>query len=270
MTTVDSLDSAVSDALSAAIESLLTAYGLEELSGWATGLLSSGATSNRIEIELEQQPAFQRRFRAIFARRAADADLPPISAGDILQFERQTAELESFYGLPEGTIDAQEAMINDQGYNELQSAVATEVAFRQSDPETQRIAAEFYGIGGTQGELLGAILNEQVGLPAVQQRIQASQVAAQAQVQGFGELTRLEAEDLAQRGVDVDVARQSFNLLSRSEQLTRDFNRSELLSLAAGETPSMDRLEEARQEAQAVFAGGGQFAGGVAGLGVAE
>ena len=268
MTTVDSLDSAVSDALSAAIESLLTAYGLEELSGWATGLLSGGASSDRIEIELEQQPAFQRRFRAIFTRR--DANLPPISAGDILQFERQTAELESFYGLPEGTIDAQEAMINDQGYNELQSAVATEVAFRQSDPETQRIAAEFYGIGGTQGELLGAILNEQVGLPAVQQRIQASQVAAQAQVQGFGELTRLEAEDLAQRGVDVDVARQSFNLLSRSEQLTRDFNRSELLSLAAGETPSMDRLEEARQEAQAVFAGGGQFAGGVAGLGVAE
>ena len=40
--------------------------------------------------------------------------------------------------------------------------------------------------------------------------------------------------------------------------------------LDEGEAPSMDRLEEARQEAQAVFAGGGQFAGGVAGLGVAE
>ena len=168
-------------------------------------------------------------------------------------------------GCPEGTIDAQEAMINDQGYNELQAAVAQEVAFRQADPETQAVAREFYGMGGTQGELLGAILNESVGLPVVQQRIQAAQVASQARVQGFGDLTRQEAEELAGQGVDVDVARQTFGLLSRSEQLTRDFTRAELLSLAAGEAPATQRLEEARQEAQAVFTGGGGFAGGVAG-----
>ena len=265
---VDSLNDAVSDALSATIEGLLASYGLEELTGWATNLLSTGASADRIELELEQQPAFQRRFRAVFSRR--EEGLPPVSASDILSYERQVAELESFYGLPQGTIDAQEAMTNDQGFNELQAAVAQEVAFRQADPETQQIAREFYGIGGTQGELLGAVLNETVGLPVVQQRIQAAQVAGQARVQGFGELTRQEAEDLAGRGVDVDVARQSFGLLSRSEQLTRDFTRAELLSLAAGEAPATQRLEEARDEALAVFAGGGGFAGGVAGVGVAE
>lgn len=265
---VDSLNDAVSDALASSIEALLASYGLEDLTGWATGLLSTGASADRVELELEQQPAFQRRFRAIFARR--EANDAPVSPAEILAYERQVAELESFYGLPEGTIDAQEAMINDQGYNELQAAVAQEVAFRQADPETQAVAREFYGMGGTQGELLGAILNESVGLPVVQQRIQAAQVASQARVQGFGDLTRQEAEELAGQGVDVDVARQTFGLLSRSEQLTRDFTRAELLSLAAGEAPATQRLEEARQEAQAVFTGGGGFAGGVAGLGVAQ
>lgn len=268
MTTVESLNEAVSDALTAEIEALLTNYGLEELTSWATGLITEGAGSDRVELELEQQPAFQRRFRAIFARR--EQGLPPVSVAEVLSFEQQTAQLESFYGLPEGTIDAQEAIINDQSYNELQAALATEVSFRQSDPETQAIAREFYGIGGNQGELLGAVLNETVGLPVVQQRIQAAQVASQARVQGFGDLTREEAESLTERGVDVNAARETFALLSRSEQLTRDFTRADLLSLAAGEAPAVQQLEEARQEAQAVFQGGGGFAGGVAGLGAAQ
>lgn len=266
--TVDTLGAQLSRALEGQINSLLASFGLEELSGWAAGLLSEGASASEFELGLEQQPAFQRRVRAIFSRR--EAGLPPVSAAEILAYERQVFELESFYGLPEGTLDAQEAMINNQGYNELQAAVAQEVAFRQSDPETQRIAREFYGMGGTQGELIGSILNEDVGLPIVQQRIQAAQVAAQSRVQGFGDLTQAEAEDLAQRGVDVDLARETFGLLARSEQLTRDFNRAELLSLAAGEAPATERLEEARREAQAVFQQGGQFAGGVAGLGVAQ
>jgi len=66
---VDSLNDAVSDALAASIEALLASYGLEDLTGWATGLLSTGASADRVELELEQQPAFQRRFRAVFSRR---------------------------------------------------------------------------------------------------------------------------------------------------------------------------------------------------------
>ena len=267
MTTVESLNNAVSDALVASIEAMLGDYGLEELAGWATGLLTEGASADRIELELENQPAFQRRFPVISQRR--EAGLPPVSVAEVLQYERQVAELESFYNLPEGTLDAQGAMADDRSYNELQSVVAAEVAFRQSDPETQAFARQFYGMGATQGEVIGALLNEDVGLPVLQQRIQSAQVAGQASVAGFGDLTREEAEDLVSRGVDENEAREAFSLLARSSQLTRNFSRSQLLSIAAGEAPALEALEDSRDAALSVFRQGGGFAGGIAGIGSA-
>ena len=155
--------------------------------------------------------------------------------------------------MPEGTIDAQGALGNDRSYNELQSALALEVAFRQSDPDTQAFAAQFYGMGATQGEVLGALLNEEVGLPVLQQRIQSAQVAGEASAAGFGDLTASEAEDLVSRGVDEGEAREAFSLLARSTQLTRSFSRAQLLSLAAGEAPAIEALEEARAQATAAF-----------------
>ena len=69
--TTESLDSAVSPALEASIQRMLASYGLEDLTSWATGLLSQGASSDRIELELENQPAFQRRFPVIAQRRGS-------------------------------------------------------------------------------------------------------------------------------------------------------------------------------------------------------
>lgn len=266
--TTESLNSSLSDALRSEIERMLQSYGLEGLTDWATGLLTDGASSDRIEIELEQQPAFQQRFPIIAQRRAEG--LPPVSVAEVLAYERQVDELESFYGLPAGTINGQEAMGADMSYNELQAGLAAEVAFRQGDPETQRMAQEFYGMGATQGEVLGMLINEEVGLPVLQQRVQAASVAGSASVQGFGDLTREESEDLVSRGVDEAAAREAFGLLARSEQLTRSFSRSQLLALAAGEQPAIEALEESREEALSVFDQGGSFASGVAGLGVAQ
>ena len=266
--TVDSLSSYTSDALEGAVRSMLDGFGLGDLTGWAMGLLSDGASGDRIELELEQQPAFMERFPVISARR--EAGLPPVSVAEVLAYERQVDELESLYGLPAGTINAQDAMGADMSYNELQAGLAAEVTFRQSDPETQRIAAEFYGMGATQGEVIGMLINDEVGLPVLQQRVQAAQVASESVTQGFGDLTLQEAESLVSRGVDEGAAREAFSLLARSEQLTRNFSRSQLISLAAGETPAIEQLEEARDQALSVFQQGGSFAGGVAGLGTAQ
>lgn len=266
--TVESLNSSVSDALLASIEAMLQGYGLGDLAPWAVGLLTDGASSDRIELELEQQPAFLERFPVIAQRRAEG--LPPVSVAEVLSYERQVSELESFYGMPSGTIDAQDAMGADMSYNELQAGLAAEVTFRQSDPETQRIAAEFYGMGATQGEVIAMLINEDVGLPVLQQRVQAAQVASESVTQGFGDLTLEEAESLVSRGVDEAAARDAFSVLARSEQLTRNFSRSQLISLAAGETPAIEQLEEARDQALSVFQQGGSFAGGVAGLGAAQ
>ena len=266
--TVESLDASTSDVLFASIEAMLAQYGLEDLTSWATGLLADGASADRIELELAEQPAFKERFPVIEQRQSAG--LPPVSVAEVLAYERQVAELISFYGFPPGTLNAQEAMANDKSYNELQSAVALEVSFRQSDPDTQAFAEQFYGLGATQGEVIGALINEEVGLPVLQQQIQAASVAGEASAQGFGQLTAEEAEDLVSRGVDEAAAAEAFGLLSRSTQLTSSFSRSQLLSLAAGEAPAIEALEEARDSALAVFNEGGQFTGGTAGIGVAR
>ncbi len=263
--TTDSLTTTQSAALEAQITQLLQGFGLADLTSWAVSLLNNGATSQaQIEIELEDQPAFRERFGAIFARR--EAGLSPVSVEEVLYFEKQVGELESFYGFPAGTLDAQDFLAEDRSYNEIQATVAAEVQFRQSDPDTQRYAQQFYGIGATQGEVIGAIINSDIGVPALQQRLQAAAVAGEASAQGFGELTAAEAEDLVSRGIDEKTAAQTFNLLSRSEQLTRDFSRSQLLSLAAGEAPAIEELERKRGEALSVFDQGGAFAGTVGGL----
>ena len=266
--TTDSLNSTVSRALEASIEQMLLAYGLEDLTSWATGLLSEGASSDRIELELENQPAFQRRFPVIAQRR--EAGLPPVSVAEVLAYERQVAELESFYGMPEGTLSAQDAMANNRGFNEVQAALAAEVAFRESDPDTQAFAQRFYQVGATQGEVYSYLINEEIGLPALQQRLQAASVAGEASAQGFGDLTREEAEDLVSRGVDEQAARSAFNVLSRSTQLTQNFSRAQLLSLAAGEAPAIEQLEQNREQALSTFDQGGAFAGGVRGIGAAQ
>ena len=264
-TTVDTLSGLTSSAARAEIESLLRFYGLESLIDWALGLLTEGAGPSRVELELESQPAFLQRFPAIAARR--EAGLPPISTDEILFFERQVSELESFYGFPEGTLgEPQDFIIGDTSFNELQGLIAAEVSFRQTDAASQEAFAVFYGIGATFGELVAATINEDIGVPVLSQRIQAASVAGQAQVQGFGDLTREEAEGLVARGVDANAAGEAFSLLARSTQLTTNFTREELLSLAAGEAPAVRQFERRQRTAIAEFSGGGGFAGGTRGL----
>lgn len=250
--------------------SLLSGYGLEGLLPWAMGLISEGASATRIELELENQQPFKDRFRAIFERRsqiAGGKELAPISVDEILLYEKQVAELESFYGYPPGTLgDPQDRLAADVSYNELQSLVAQEEAFLSSDAATQEVFAQFYNIGATKGELVAAAINADMGVPLLQQRIQSANVGAQSVLAGFGDLTADEAEGLVRRGVDEGVAREAFSLLARSQQLTQNFSRQELLSLAAGEAPEVQRYQRNQQRAVAEFSGGGSFAGGTAGL----
>lgn len=268
--TTDSLAEKTSDAAEATIRELLRTYGLEDLTSWALGLLSQGASPERVEYELEEQPAFRTRFRAIFERREQikrGRELPSISVDEILTYEKQVSALESFYGYPAGTLgDPQDRLIDDVSYSELESLVAAEQNYLLSDESMQEVFRQFYGIGATQGELVAMAINEEVGLPILQRRIQAAEVASQSVVAGFGDLTAEEAEGLAARGVDEGAAREAFSLLARSQQLTRNFTRSDLLSLAAGEAPAVEQFQRNQRRALSQFAGGGGFAGGTAGI----
>ena len=94
----------------------------------------------------------------------------------------------------------------------------------------------------------------------------ASQQAGQIQQSNLAGGQIASTEGLAARGVDANAAGEAFSLLVRSTQLTTNFTREELLSLAAGEAPAVRRFERGQQTAIAQFAGGGGFAGGTRGL----
>ena len=272
--TTQSLDGATSRALERRMRTHLANFGLGGLTSWALGLISSGASFEQFEIELEEQPAFRERFGAMFERREQikrGARLAPISVAAILKYEQQVAELESFYGYPPGTLgDPQKRLVDDVSYNELQGLIAAEEAFLASDPASQDVFRQFYAIGATRGEVVAAALNQDVGVPLLQRRIQAANVASQSVIAGFGDLTREESEGLVARGVDEPGAREAFSLLARSQQLTSNFSREELINLAAGESPAVERYARSQRSALSQFSGGGGFAGGTAGVGSAS
>ncbi|MCP4227368.1 MAG: hypothetical protein GY773_28825, partial [Actinomycetia bacterium] len=110
--TTGSLDALSSPFLAEQVQAFLAPLGLEGLVDWAMGILGEGGFSqDKLEIELERQPAFLERFPAIFERR--EAGLPPVSVSDVLIYERQVADLVSFWGIPVGVIDPQQTLADD-------------------------------------------------------------------------------------------------------------------------------------------------------------
>lgn len=275
--TIASLEDLVSPALRAEVQAFLQPFGLEDLTDWALGTLGDGSFSPaQISIELETQPAFIQRFPTIFERRE-NGD-PPVSIAEVLQFERQVSELASFWGIPEGVIDAQTQMTNNRSFNELQAVVADVAQFANEDPETVAQLTALYGVGVTRGEMIAFALDQDATLPIVQTRLEAARIAGAADQQGFGQLTAQEAELLSRQGLDPDQALQSFALLANSTELFgtlpgqagEGFTREDQLALAAGDATVAQRLDTERQRRLGVFDEGGGFAGGVAGIGTAQ
>ena len=100
----------------AAFEQMLKNYGLGELAAWAKQQFIDGKTADEITLALEDQPAFQRKYAAIFDRRKKG--LPPVSVTDIMQYRQQALNLEHFYDLPVG-------MLIDGAYRDIDQKRAT-------------------------------------------------------------------------------------------------------------------------------------------------
>ena len=271
--TAESLSDFSSSYLKSQVESFLRPLGLEDLTDWAVGMLGEGGFSqSKISVELEKQPAFQERFPSIFQRRKQG--LPPLSVAEILTYEKQVADLASFYGIPQSVIDPQEQLSNDRSYNELQAIVADVASFTNEDP--QALAELTAQVGVTRGELIGWALDRKKTLPQIQQRLHGARLSAAAQQAGFGGLTRDEAELLSRRGVDVEEAQRAFGVLATElggalpGEGGGALDRETQIGVAAGEEPALRRLEALRRRRQGVFEEGGGFAGGVAGIGTAE
>lgn len=272
------------------IEETLREYGFSEseaaeLSAWAKEELINGSSPTLIRQRLWEQPAFKRRFKVIFDRRAAG--LPAISPSEVLEYERRARQLFQEAGLPPGFYDSPDDfynfLVNDVSLSELNGRVEiARTLLYQTDAHTRSEMKRLYGL--TDGQEIAFILDSKRALPILQNQFMAAQSSGAAVRTGFGQLTLEEAEGMARAGVDVNRATEGFGQLVRSKQLfgvlpgeeaSQDaITRAEQLGAAfTGDALAAQRIRRRAEMRAAAFSGGGGFVAdreGFAGLGSAN
>lgn len=278
------LDPESQDAV-AYLNELLQSYGLEELSNWAYEQVTSGNSPTMIRQLLWEQPAFKRRFKVIFDRRAKG--LAPISVNEVIDYERKGRQLLQAAGLPKGFYDSPDDfynfLLNDISLSELNDRVNIAKEYTYNiDATTRAEIQRLYGL--TDGDFTAHALDPQRAVPILQNKFTAARDAAAAVRSGYGQLNVSEAERLASLGVDPNQAGQGFAALVQSKQLFNPLpgmetaedaiTREEQLSAAfSGDAVARQKLARRGEERAATReAGGGFVAGreGFAGLGSAS
>jgi len=253
-----------------ALERMLRNYGLGELTAWAKQQFVEGRTPDEISLSLEEQPAFKRKYSAIFDRR--DKGLPPVSVDEIMSYRQQALNLEHFYDLPVGMISddahVNAAVTGDISFKELNDRVTlgASVAMQQP-PEVLDWLKDNYGVG--EGGVVAYFVDPTHAMPYIERAAAAGIVAGAGRRQGFGNLSRAEADQLAQAGVTADQANSAFGQLGQSKELfdplagtaESAIGRETQLAVVEGQAGAVAALEKRARERVAAGRGGGGYAG---------
>lgn len=148
-----------------------------------------------------------------------------------------------------------------------------------TDPEArQEMEAwtRFYGAAPTLQDLVAVALNAD-SLPEIERRARAVALERAAGRGGFGDLSRQEAEQIADLGADPLAAQETFGTLANLQPLgspllgTREdaISRDEFLDAGfTGNAQARRRIERRQRERSASFSAGGGFASGSEGFAV--
>jgi hypothetical protein len=263
-------------AMSAEIQALLKRYGLEELAGWASLMIISGASPDAIELSLYDQPAFKTRFKGIFDLEASGK--PPISVDEYLSYEQTVHANARAWGLAL-TKDEVDRMIGG-GVSVVESEKRIGLAgaaMFETSPQARAELKRLYGINDNQLIRLWA-LDTNTELAKLQQQFTAGRISAMASAAGYDVLSAQEAETLVSSGVTEEGAQEGFSNLTRMRELFDPIDRTEgvfnrgqqLEFLATGK--GAEQLERRARRRVAAFEEGGEFSTGeegVVGLGSA-
>jgi len=138
--------------------------------------------------------------------------------------------------------------------------------------ETKQELARLYGIT----DLTGTVVNPDIGIALLKQRIQAGTTAGESLATGFGQLSQSEAETLG----PANVSQQTFQQVAQEKPLfsslpgsaENDISRQDQIDLLGGDQTVATAVEGKRATRKAEFQDGGQFAQtkqGFTGVGVA-
>jgi hypothetical protein len=211
----------------AAITSLLSSYGIGDLSASITDAVVKGYSSDTIQL-IMQDPnskdplavAFQTRFPANKARLAAGKSV--LSAAEYLQAERSYTQVLQSYGVSNlATRDKLNSFItNDVSATEVADRVGLAIdRVKNADADTKAALALYYPMLN-QGDIVGAVLDPAEGLPALQRKVQMAEIGGAALAQGLkttnaaGQLQSIDIkmgqEALANLGITKKQAQEGF------------------------------------------------------------
>lgn len=269
------------------INEILREYGFSdaeaaELSTWAKSQLIEGTSPTIVRQQLWEQPAFKRRFKVIFDRRAAG--LPAISPSEVLEYERRARQLFQEAGLPPGFYDSPDDfysfILNDVSISELNGRVElARSSIYAADPASRAEMQRLYGL--SEGQEIAYVLDSKRALPLLQLQFNAARTSGAAVRSGYGQLALTEAESLARTGLTDQGAQEGFGRLVQGRQLFGSLpgleqsedaiTRAEQLGgTFTGDALALERIRRRAEARVAAFGGGGNFASdrtGFAGLG---
>jgi hypothetical protein len=204
-------------------------YGLNEpelvneiRAALANRTITGASTVDEIGIQLRESPAFQRRFAANEARRAAGK--PVYSVTQTLLLESQYRKNLRDSGMPAGFYDdptsLQNFLINDISPDEILSRVTQGYqAVRNADPTVINELKTLYNLDD--GSIAAFFVDPAKAQDNILRAARAAEIGAQARKQAGIGLTAQTAEELVRQGVTESEAQTGFTTYKQQESLYR-------------------------------------------------
>ncbi len=298
------VDTAGQNQTIATVTGYLRAMGLDELIPYIDGLVRQGRSWAEIEMMLND-PATDvggivdrmypelRLVREENARRRAAGEpvQPPASIASIQQYYQQAEQMASAAGLSDviSKDTVRSWLVSGKSLVEQKNRldiISEDVAgLLEANPQVREELeswSRFYGVQPDIRALVASVIDPAQDLPTLLRRGRAVSMDRSAGRVGFGDLSRTEAERLADLGVTGDQATAGFGDLASLGEVTTalpgtaedSIDRASQLSAAfEGNTFARKRIDRRLRERKGAFEAGGSFAtgkDGYSGLGTAQ
>lgn len=187
-------------------------WGLSSLIPTVTQLGQTGASSDQINLTLQQTPEWQARFAGNAGRLAKG--LAPLDPASYLAMEDQYTQTLRAYDLPAGFYDSPDAMNNwignDVSASELNDRLQIANSAYLNAPDSAKQAwDQFYGNTAGTGGALAAILDPNTAESVIQQQADTAAIGGAAIQQGLTANQGI-ASQAQQLGVTLSSARKAY------------------------------------------------------------
>jgi hypothetical protein len=261
------------DQIISTVQSIFSQYGLTSLNSVIEQYARLDYSGAAIEIALRETPQYKQRFPAMEALRAQGR---AITEGEYIEYERTAAALERQYGLPKDMLtgNVTNLLTNAVSATELNDRVVLAAsAAIQAPQDFRQTMSDFYNID--LGGLTAYFLDPQVATPLLEKQYATSLIGVEARRQGIG-IDVYGAQNLQERGISQEEARQGFAQVRRQEGLTAGrgdvVSQQQLISGTFGDEQNRRAIERTQAARVGRFQqGGGALTtqGGVTGAGTA-